>query len=130
MDAAQKVKAIRKAKGLSQDKFAEPLGIKGGQISAIEKGRVQPSGSVVELLFARYLVNMAWWERGAGEMFLNRPPQVDDSVFSPEDLEMFKLIVDEPELHLSARYLVQIRKEMRKKALRSIMDLADSDKPD
>lgn len=69
MDTGKKFAAIRKALHLNQAEFAEPLGVGFKQISAIENGRVQPSSSVMELLFLKYLVNRLWWDTGEGEMF-------------------------------------------------------------
>ena len=50
---AQRVKEIRKAKKLSQVKFAELLGVKQPEIARMEKGDTQPNFSTIsKLLYA------------------------------------------------------------------------------
>ena len=73
MEISEKITTIRKALKMSQAEFSKPLGVGDKQISAIEKGRVQPSPSVMELLFAKYLVNRVWWESGTPPMFTTTP---------------------------------------------------------
>lgn len=72
MKTADKITAIRKALHLNQLQFAEPLGVGDKQISAIENNRANPSTSVLELMFVKYLVSRNWWETGEGEMFIKQ----------------------------------------------------------
>lgn len=70
-----KIKIIRKSLGLTQAEFAQPLGVSGGQISAIELGRSKPSDTLTNFLRRHYNINDTWWDTGEGEMF-QRPPDV------------------------------------------------------
>jgi len=73
MEISEKFALIRKTLRRKQAEFGGLLGVGGKQISAIEKGRVKPSPSVIELLFVKYLVNRTWWETGEGNMFVSPP---------------------------------------------------------
>lgn len=72
METGEKIRLVRVTLNLSQDEFAAPLGVKGGQISAVEKGRNKPSESVMRLLFSEYRVSRRWWDKGEGEMFVKK----------------------------------------------------------
>ena len=63
------LRIIRKKLGLTQSKFAEPLGIKGSTISSMERGITNPSNSVLDLIEIKYKVNRKWLLTGEGELF-------------------------------------------------------------
>lgn len=69
-----KFKAIRKSLGLTQGEFSKPLGVSGGQISAIELGTSNPSETLLTLLRQHYRISDTWWETGEGEIFHRPPP--------------------------------------------------------
>ena len=65
----ERVKELRKALGLSGEKFGENIGLNRAAISKIENGAVGVSESNVKLICLTYNVNEDWLRTGNGEMF-------------------------------------------------------------
>ena len=61
---------IRKAKGYSQQQFADRLNIKRGTIANYECGRNVPIDAVIKLICKEFNVNEEWLRTGEGEMFI------------------------------------------------------------
>ena len=66
----ERIKQLRKALGLTQQEFADKLGIKRGSIGNYELGRNEPVDSVISLICDRCHVNETWLKTGEGEMFV------------------------------------------------------------
>ena len=64
-----RIKALRRALGLTQEEFASRLGIKRGALANYEVGRNEPIDAVVSLMCREFRVNEDWLRRGQGEMF-------------------------------------------------------------
>lgn len=64
-----RIKEIRKREGLSQQKFADKLGIARGNIAAYEVGKNSPSDAVISLLCTKFNINEEWLRTGRGEMY-------------------------------------------------------------
>lgn len=69
----ERIKEIRKKEGLSQQKFADKLGIARGNIAAYEVGKNAPSDAVISLICSKFNVNEEWLRSGNGEMFKEVP---------------------------------------------------------
>lgn len=65
-----RIKQLRSALGLTQEKFAERLGVKRNTIATYEIGRNEPIDAVVSLICKEFNVNEKWLRTGEGEMFL------------------------------------------------------------
>lgn len=65
-----RIKQIRKLNNLTQQEFANKLGIKRSTISNYEMGRNNPVDSVISLICREFNVNEEWLRNGIGEMFL------------------------------------------------------------
>ncbi len=65
-----RIKVLRTELGLTQQEFADRLGIKRGGISNYEIGRNEPSDSVMSLICREFDVNEEWLRTGIGDMFL------------------------------------------------------------
>ncbi len=63
-----RIKMIRKDNGLSQQKFADKLGISRGNIAAYEVGKNLPSDAVISLICTKFDINEDWLRTGNGEM--------------------------------------------------------------
>ena len=61
---------IRKAKGYSQQQFADRLNIQRGTIANYECGRNVPIDAVIKLICKEFNVNEEWLRTGEGEMFI------------------------------------------------------------
>lgn len=78
----ERIKAVRTALGLSQQEFAEKIGIKRGAVANYEVGRNEPIDAVVSLICKTYNVNENWLRTGEGEMFIqiSRDEEIMDFV--------------------------------------------------
>ena len=68
----ERIKELRKALGLTQQKFADGMGVKQNTIAQYESGRNAPIDAVITLICRTYGVNEAWLRTGEGEMFVAR----------------------------------------------------------
>ena len=65
----ERIRKLRKTLDLTQEKFAERIGIKRNTIATYESGRNEPVDSVVALICREFHVNEEWLRYGTGEMF-------------------------------------------------------------
>lgn len=79
-----RIKLLRSVLGLTQQKFADRLGVKGNTISQYESGRNAPVDSVVSLICLEFNVSETWLRTGEGEMFVqkSRDKEIEDFVDS------------------------------------------------
>lgn len=66
----ERIKKLRKALNLTQQKFADRIGIKGNAISQYESGRNEPIDAVISLICREFNVSEEWLRTGVGEMFM------------------------------------------------------------
>lgn len=64
-----RIKELRKKLGLTQQEFADRIGIKRGGVANYEIGRNEPSDSVISLICREFKINEDWLRTGEGEMF-------------------------------------------------------------
>ncbi len=69
-----RIKKLRKALDLTQQEFADKIGMKRNTVANYETNRNEPSNSVVSLICREFNVNEEWLRTGMGEMF-NKPPE-------------------------------------------------------
>lgn len=65
----ERIRKLRRELDLTQEKFAERIGIKRNTIATYESGRNEPVDSVVALICREFHVNEEWLRNGTGEMF-------------------------------------------------------------
>ena len=70
MSLKERIKQLRKALGMTQQKFADAIGVKQNTVAQYEIGRNEPIDSVVNLICKEYNVNHDWLRNGVGEMFI------------------------------------------------------------
>ena len=70
---SERIKRIRKMIDLTQQEFADRIGIKRNTIANYESGRNEPVDSVISLICREYGVNEIWLRTGEGEMFTPNP---------------------------------------------------------
>lgn len=68
--SSERLKALRKALGMTQIEFAEIINSSNGHVSDMEKGRKNITDSTMDLLELKKNVNTEWLRTGEGEMFL------------------------------------------------------------
>ncbi len=71
----ERLKQLRKTLDLTQQEFAEKLGIKRSTMATYESGRNEPIDAVISLICREFDVNEHWLRTGTGEMFTH---QTDD----------------------------------------------------
>ena len=87
MTQGERVLEIRKALGLTMDKFGEKLGVQKSAISKVEKDKVNLSDQMVRAICREYNVNYDWLMDEKGEMFSNLPQTVLDELCLQYDLD-------------------------------------------
>lgn len=65
----ERIRKLRRILDLTQEKFAERIGIKRNTVATYESGRNEPVDSVVALICREFHVNEEWLRNGIGEMF-------------------------------------------------------------
>lgn len=68
-DLKDRLKTLRKSLGLTQQEFADRIGIKRNTLANYEAGRNIPIDSVYQLICREFSVNETWLRTGEGEMF-------------------------------------------------------------
>lgn len=80
VDLDERIKKLRKVLDLTQQEFANRIGIKRNTIANYEAGRNAPIDSVVSLICREFGVNEAWLRTGEGEMFAPAPTNELDAL--------------------------------------------------
>ena len=80
MEIKDRIKEIRSKFNLTQQEFAERLGIKRNTIATYETGKSNPSDSAVVLICKEFNVNENWFRTGEGEMFNPEPTDMLDQL--------------------------------------------------
>ena len=74
-----RIKKIRKELDLTQQKFADKIGVKQNTVAQYEMGRNIPIDTVISLICREFNVNEQWLRNGTGEM------HIQTSTFSLDD---------------------------------------------
>ena len=125
MTHGERVKEIRKALGLTLDKFGEKLGVTKQTVSRIENGVNNLTDQMALAICREYNVNYDYLMTGEGEMFDNLPETVLDELCQQYDLDEYDRFLIELYIILpaelraaaknKARELLAKRKEEEKK---------------
>ncbi len=73
----ERLKKLRKSLDLTQQEFADKIGIARGNIAAYEVGKNAPSDAVISLICKIFNVNENWLRNGTGEMSLPKDRQTE-----------------------------------------------------
>ena len=76
----ERVKELRKALGLSGEKFGEKIGLKRNSLSQIETGKNNLSEQNILAICREFNVNEEWLRTGSGEMF--KDMTLDEEIIS------------------------------------------------
>ena len=78
----ERLKELRKSLGLTQQEFAERLGIKRNAVTNYEVGRNAPADMVISLICREFGVNETWLRTGEGPQFIEitRAEQIQQMV--------------------------------------------------
>ena len=81
MSVASRTKELRKALGLTQQEFADRLGIKRATVSKYDINATDPSDAVISLICREFHVREAWLRDGEGDMLEQLTEDEDRSRF-------------------------------------------------
>ena len=87
----ERLKDVRKALKLSQEAFAERLGMKGSSVSLLESGQRNITEQVIKSICREFNVDYIWLTTGDGEMFIDS----DDDIIETID----RIMISENEFH-------------------------------
>ena len=91
----ERLKLLRKTLKLSQDAFAERIGMKGSSISLLESGGRNITEQVIKSICREFNVREEWLRNGEEPMFNSFPQTVLDELCEQYDLDTLdKQIVD------------------------------------
>ncbi len=99
-----RIKKIRKELDLTQQKFADKLGIKRNTIAMYEMGKTYPSKQTINSICREFNVNEEWLQNGTGEMFApdasNEVEQLVKKYHLSSGMQIFieKLVNTKPEV--------------------------------
>ena len=74
-----RVKELRKVLGMTQEKFADRIGLKRNSVAQIELGR-ETSDQTIFAICREFRVNEDWLRTGAGDMFVPTPASIVDEL--------------------------------------------------
>lgn len=66
----ERIKELRRALGLTQQKFADAIGVRQNTVAQYEMGRNPPNDTVITLICREFNVSEAWLRDGVEPMFL------------------------------------------------------------
>lgn len=69
MNLNERIKKVRKTLNLTQQKFADHLGMKQNTIATYEMGRTNPSDPAIKSICREFNISEQWLRTGEGDMF-------------------------------------------------------------
>lgn len=94
----ERIKALRKELGLTQQQFADLMKVKRNTVATYEMGRSIPSDSAIALICEKCNVNENWLRTGNGKMF--KKVSRNDHLAN-----WFRTILQEPDESFKKRFL-------------------------
>ena len=83
LEIKDRIKKIRKDKGITQTEFGNKIGVKGNTVTNYENGMREPSDAVKKAICREYRVNIEWLEKGIGEPY--KPKTVKEELVDLTD---------------------------------------------
>lgn len=68
----ERIKELRKVLGLTQQKFADAIGVRQNTVAQYEMGRNPPNDTVITLICREFNVSETWLRTGEGDMFIQQ----------------------------------------------------------
>lgn len=105
----ERIKDLRKALGLTMEKFGERLGVKRNTVSQWESGKNSVTDQMIKSICREFNVDYMWLTTGHGEMFVS----TDESVLEKID----QIMAGENETHIN---LIKLAASLDVKELEAI----------
>lgn len=112
MTQGERIKEIRKALGLTQEKFGKQLGMKSNSISQLEKGVNNLTDQMAKAICREYNVNYDFLIYGEGDMFDSLPETILDELCMQYKLNDFDKALVEMYISFPEDCRKLIKKEM------------------
>lgn len=114
----ERLKKIRKELDMTQQQFAERIGVKRNSYANYETGRNTPIDAVIKSICREFNVNEEWLRTGNGEMFMASPSAALDMLSAEYGLSDGDYVLIEK--------FVNLKTEKRAAALDFILQVAES----
>ena len=118
MTQGERVKEVRKALGLTLDKFGEKVGVKKQTVSRIENGVNNVTDQMVLSICREFNVNYDFLTNGEGEMFDDLPQTVLDELCAQYDLDDLDRSIMQMYLEMPEQVRNYLKQEIRKRFLK------------
>lgn len=83
----ERIKQVRKSTGLTQQEFADQLGISRGALANYEVGRNEPIDAIIAAICSKFAVNETWLRTGEGEPYVKLSRNEEISAFVDEIMQ-------------------------------------------
>lgn len=108
----ERIRAIRKDKGLTMQAFGESIGMSKASISGIESGKNGPSEQTIRLICSVYKVDYFWLKEGKGSMYLDDTDNLVDEIAIEQNLD--------PDTTRTLKRLLRLSPDSQKVVLKAI----------
>lgn len=115
-----RVRVLRKALDLTQQEFADRIGMKRNTVANYETGRNEPSASVLSLICREFNINETWLKTGEGDMFIEIP---EEDLYSRAAASVLK--EDDPVAMEGLKLYYSLPPESKKAVKNYILQLAE-----
>lgn len=116
----ERIKEMRKALNLTQQEFADQLGVTRNNIAGYETGKRNPSSAAISLICSKFNVNEQWLRTGEGKMFIEVP---EEDVYNRAAASVFK--EDDATAIEGLKLYYSLSPEAKKAVRNYILQLAD-----
>ena len=108
----ERIRAIRKDKGLTMQAFGESIGMSKASISGIKSGKNGPSEQTIRLICSVYKVDYFWLKEGKGSMYLDDTDNLVDEIAIEQNLD--------PDTTRTLKRLLRLSPDSQKIVLKAI----------
>lgn len=108
----ERIRAIRKDKGLTMQAFGESIGMSKASISGIESGKNGPSEQTIRLICSVYKVDYFWLKEGKGSMYLDDTDNLVDEIAIKQNID--------PDTTRTLKRLLRLSPDSQKIVLKAI----------
>ena len=108
----ERIRAIRKDKGLTMQAFGESIGMSKASISGIDSGKNGPSEQTIRLICSVYKVDYFWLKEGKGSMYLDDTDNLVDEIAIEQNLD--------PDTTRTLKRLLRLSPDSQKIVLKAI----------
>lgn len=98
---AQRIRFVRKEKGLTMEQFGERIGISKQSVSKIEKELNAPAETTIRTICSKFGIDYFWLTEGTGDMYIDNMDFWIEEIgnekgFAPETTETMKKLFSLP----------------------------------